>query len=58
MSFTDYRLPQILDSKKVCFKPPKHAKVKLLIKFIKNNTLRGWLTFLTIQGKFYNNNKF
>ena len=36
MSFTDYGLPQILDCSNICFKPPKYAKVKLLIKFIKN----------------------
>ena len=36
MSFTDYGLPQILDCSNIHFKPPKYAKVKLLIKFIKN----------------------
>ena len=44
MLYTDYGLPQILDRKKVCFKPPKYAKVKLLIKFIKNITLMRWFT--------------
>ena len=45
MLYTDYGLPQILDRKKVCFKPPKYAKVKLLIKFIKNSTLMRWFIF-------------
>ena len=39
MFYTDYGLPQFLDRKKVCFKLPKYAKVKLSIKFIKNSTL-------------------
>ena len=46
MSFTDYRLPQILDSKKVCFKPPKHAKVKLY------STLIGLFTFQQLKANF------
>ena len=46
MLYTDYGLPQILDRKKVCMlKPSKYAKVKLLIKFIKNGTLMMWFTF-------------
>ena len=44
MLCTDYGLPQILDRKKLYFKPPKYAKVKLLIKFIKNITLMRWFT--------------
>ena len=39
MLYTDYGLPQIVNQERVCFKPPKYAKVKLLIKFIKNSTL-------------------
>ena len=53
MLHTDYGLPQILAPKKVCFKPLKYAKVKLLIKFIKNSTFMRWFTFWQIQGKFY-----
>ena len=55
MLHTDYGLPQVLDQKDVCFKAPKYAKFKLLIKFIKNSTLMRWFTFQgkVIQGKFY-----
>ena len=49
MLCTDYGLPQILDRKKLCFKPPKYAKVKLLIKFIKNSTLMRWFAFWKIK---------
>ena len=52
MLYTDYGLPQILDRKKVCFKPPKYAKVKLLIKFIKNSTLMKWFTFWQFKTNF------
>ena len=52
MLYTDYGLPQILDRKKVCFKPPKYAKVKLLIKFIKNSTLMRWFTFWQFKANF------
>ena len=45
VSLTDYRLPQILDRKNMCFKTPKYAKVKLPINFIKNVTLIRWFTF-------------
>ena len=37
---------------KRCLKPPKYAKFKLLIKFVKNGTLIRW-QILTMQGKFY-----
>ena len=36
---------KFLIEKKVCFKPPKYAKVKLLIKFIKKVHLLGGLHF-------------
>ena len=49
MLCTDYGLPQILDRKKLYFKPPKYAKVKLLIKFIKNSTLMRWFAFWKIK---------
>ena len=52
MLYTDYGLPQIPDRKKVCFKAPKYAKVKLLIKFIKNSTLMRWFTFWQFKAKF------
>ena len=52
MSFTDYGLPQILDRKNICFKPPKYAKIKLLIKFIKNGTFIGWFTFWQFKANF------
>ena len=52
MSFTDYGLPQFLDRKNVCFKPPKYTKVKLLIKFIKNSTLFGRFTFWQFKANF------
>ena len=45
MFYPDYGLPQFLDRKKGCFKLPKYAKVKLLIKFIKNSTLMRWFKF-------------
>ena len=52
MLYTGYVLPQILDQKKVCFKAPKYAKVKLLIKFIKNSTLMRWFTFWQFKANF------
>ena len=52
MSFIDYGLPQLLDRKNVCFKPPKYAKVKRLIKFIKNSTLIGQFTFWQFKANF------
>ena len=52
MLYTDYELPQILDRKKACFKPPKCAEVKLLIKFIKNSTLMRWFTFWQFKANF------
>ena len=51
MLYTDYRLPQILDRKKVYFKP-KYEKVKLLIKFINNNALMRWFTFWQFKANF------
>ena len=45
MLYTDHGLPQILHRKMVCFKPPKYAKVKPLIKFIKNSSLMRWFAF-------------
>ena len=50
MLYTDYELPQILDRKKVCLKPPKYAKV--LIKFIKNSTFMRWFTFWQFKTNF------
>ena len=32
--------------------PPKYAKIKLLIKFIKNGTLIGWLTIWQFKANF------
>ena len=52
MLYTDYGLPQILDRQKLCFKPPKYEKVKLLLTFIKNSTLEVDYV-LAIQSKFY-----
>ena len=52
MSFTDYGLSQILDCKNICFKPPKYAKIKLLIKFISNCTLIGRFTVWQFQKDF------
>ena len=52
MSFIDYGLPQLLDRKNVCFKPPKYAKVKRLIKFIKNSTLIGLFIFWQFKANF------
>ena len=52
MLYTDYGLPQIPDRKKVCFKAAKYAKVKLLIKFIKNCTLLRWFTFWQFKANF------
>ena len=43
---------KFLIEKKVCFKPPKYAKVKLLIKFIKNSTLMRWFTFWQFKANF------
>ena len=43
---------KFLTEKKVCFKPPKYAKVKLLIKFIKNSTLMKWFTFWQFKANF------
>ena len=51
MSFTDYGLPQTLDRRNVCFKP-RYAKVKLLIKFIKNSALIGRFTFWQFKANF------
>ena len=52
MLYTGYVLPQILDQKKVCFKAPKYAKVKLLIKFITNSTLMRWFIFWQFKANF------
>ena len=52
MLYTDYGLPQFLDRKKVCFKPPKYEKVKLLITFIKNSTLMRWIMFWQFKANF------
>ena len=52
MLYTDYGLSQILDRKKVCLKPSEYAKVKLLIKFIKNSTLMLWFTFWQFKANF------
>ena len=52
MLCTDYGLPQILDRKKVCFKLPKYAKVKQLIKFIKDSTPMRWFTFWQFKANF------
>ena len=52
MLYTDYGLSQILDRKKVCLKPSEYAKVKLLIKFIKNSTLMMWFTFWQFKANF------
>ena len=49
---TDYGLPQVLDRKKLCFKPPKIDKVKLLIAFIKNSTLMRWIMFWQFKANF------
>ena len=52
MSFTDCGLPQILNRKNIFLEPPKYAKVKLLIKFIKNSTHIGQFTFWQFKATF------
>ena len=52
MSYTNYGLPKVLVRKNVCFKPPKYAKVKLLIKFIKNSTPMRWFAFWQFKENF------
>ena len=56
MLFTDYELPQTLD--RINYALNQYAKVKLLVKFIKNSTLIGRFTFWQFKAKFYSNNKF
>ena len=52
MSFTDCGLPQILIRKHIFLEPLKYAKVKLLIKFIKNSTHTGQFTFWQFKANF------
>ena len=43
---------KFLFKKNACFKPPKYAKVKLLIKFVKNSTPMRWFTFWKFKANF------
>ena len=52
MLYTDYGLPQVLDRKKLCFKPPKYEKFRLLITFIKNSRLMRWIMFWQFKANF------
>ena len=52
MLYTDYGLSQVLDRKKLCFKPPKYEKFRLLITFIKNSRLMRWIMFWQFKANF------
>ena len=43
---------KFLIEKKLCFKPPKYEKVKLLITFIKNSRLMKWIMFCQFKANF------
>ena len=43
---------KFLIEKKLCFKPPKYEKFKLLITFIKNSRLMRWIMFCQFKANF------